>query len=56
MIVLVIMLFVTASAVYTFSYGLYLAKKEKNALAAFGTILLSLITIAAPAITLILKY
>ncbi len=56
MIVFIIMLFVTASAVYTFSYGVYLAKNEKNALAAFGAVLLSLITVAAPAIMLILKY
>ena len=50
------MLFVSAAGVYTFSYGVYLAKKEKNALAAFGTILLSLISVAAPAIMFILKY
>ncbi len=56
MIVFAIMLFVTAAAIYTFSYGMYLAKNEKNALAAFGTILLALITVAAPAVMLILKY
>lgn len=50
------MLFVTAAAIYTFSYGVYLAKKEKNALAAFGTILLSLIAVIAPATMLLLKY
>ncbi|NLK85994.1 MAG: hypothetical protein GX279_00685 [Clostridiaceae bacterium] len=56
MIIFIIILFVVAAGIYTFSYGIYLAKKEKNALAAFGTIFLSLITVAAPVIMLILKY
>lgn len=56
MIWFIIMLFVTAAAFHTFSYGIHLAKKEKNALASFGVILLALVTIAAPAVMLLLKY
>lgn len=56
MIILGTMLFVTAAGIYTFSYGIHLAKKEKNALAAFGAILLALLTTAATALMLIFRY
>ncbi len=56
MIVAAIMLFVTGTGIYTLSYGIHLAKKEKNALAAFGAILLAILTIAAPALLIIYRY
>ncbi len=56
MLIVFIMLIVIIASVHTFSYGIFLAKKERNTLAAFGVILLASITLAVPALMLILKY
>jgi|LSQX01.3.fsa_nt_gb hypothetical protein len=56
MLIVFIMLIVIIASVYTFSYGIFLAKKERNTLAAFGVILLVVITLTAPVLMLILKY
>ena len=45
-----------AISYHTFSYGVFLVKKEKNKLAAFGTILLSLLNLAVPIYVIILRY
>ena len=45
-----------AISYHTFSYGIFLIKKEKNRLAAFGTILLSLLNLVVPVYVIILRY
>lgn len=56
MIVLIIILPTAAVCFHTFSYGIYLVKKEKNSLAAFGTILLAALTAVATVLMLIYRY
>ena len=56
MIILGTIIIIIVSGIYTFSYGIYMAKKRKNALAAFGAILLTLLTIAATTFMLITRF
>lgn len=51
-----IILFLLAVSYHTFSYSIFLIKKEKNKLAAFGTILLSLLNLAVPIYIILLRY
>lgn len=55
MIYLLIILFI-AIGYHTCTYGVFIIKKEKNMLAAIGTILLAFIGIVVPIIVLFLKY
>jgi hypothetical protein len=52
----ILIAFFIAVGYYTFTYGLYLLKKEKNKLAAAGTIILAIIGTAVPVVVLFLKY
>jgi hypothetical protein len=54
--VYLIILFLLAVSYHTFSYSIFLIKKEKNKLAAFGTILLSLLNLAVPIYILLSRY
>jgi|GEM_PF-4372603 hypothetical protein len=56
MIMFAMILPTVAVCIHAFSYGIYLARKEKNPLAAFGTFLLTVLTAAATALMLIYKY
>jgi len=51
-----VMLFMIACNYYTFTYGLYLWKKEKNKTGSVAVIILSLIGAIIPSITLLIKY
>jgi hypothetical protein len=51
-----LILFLIAVGYYTFTYGVFIIRKEKNTLAAAGTILLAVIGILAPIIVLFIKY
>ncbi len=51
-----LILFLLAVSYHTFSYGIFLIKKEKNKLAAFGTILLSLLNLVIPTYVLLLRF
>lgn len=52
----ILMLFLLAVCYHTISYSIYLIKKEKNKLAAFGTIVIALLGLAAPVLMLIYRY
>lgn len=47
--------FLIGISYYTFSYGIFIQKEEKNKLAATGTILLALLSILAPIIAIVYK-
>jgi hypothetical protein len=51
-----LILFLIAVGYYTFTYGVFIMTKEKNTLAAVGTILLAVIGTILPIIVLFLKY
>lgn len=49
-------LFFIAIGYYTYTYGLFILKKEKNLLAATGTVFLAVVGTLAPIIVLFIKY
>ncbi len=48
--------FLLAVGYYTCSYGVFIMKKEKNILAAVGTIALGIIGVIVPIIVFLIKY
>jgi hypothetical protein len=55
MIYLLILILI-AIGYYTFTYGVFIIRREKNTLAAAGTILLAVVGTLAPIIALFIKY
>lgn len=52
----IIAIFLLAVTYHTFSYSIHLIKKEKNMLAAIGTMAIAAISLVAPIIMFIYKY
>lgn len=54
--IIIFIIFLIAVSYHTFSYGMYLIKKEKNTLAAVGVIAVAVINLAVPIILLVYIY